>query len=640
VLESITDGFIALNGDWTVTYANVEAERLNGMRREDMLGKNFWDSFAAAVGTQLETALRSVAAQRVPDELDYYYEPWQRWFHVKAYPATEGGLSIFYEDITARKVAEQERAAILMREREALSEARTLNAVARALAAELDLQKLVQSVTDAGTKETGAQVGAFFYNALAEDGESYVLYTLSGAPKAAFENFGLPRNTAVFEPTFRGAGIVRSDDILKDPRYGTAAPHHGMPPGHLPVRSYLAAPVISRSGQVLGGLFFGHADPGIFTERSERLAMGIASHASIAIDNAQLFAKAERELVQRKEAEALMRESEQRFREVAEVGPHFVWVNRPDGSVEYVNRRWVEYSGPEDTAAQTGGLFEQGVHPADQPELQKRWQESLKTGEPFEAEARLRQRDGAFGWFVVRGVPLRDNSGIITKWVGAATDIHEQKRVEDELRQANLDLEQFAYSASHDLQEPLRSVKIYGELLSTRYASKLDGQALQFLEFLRDGAGRMENLVSDLLAYTQVSRVDLPQEKADANEALADTLANLEQAIAESAARITVDRLPSLPVHRAHLQQLFLNLIANAIKYRSTDRTPAIHISARQEGQHWAFSVSDNGIGIQSEYRERIFVLFKRRIVERYQGNIGVDSEPGQGSTFTFRLPV
>src|SRR6201999_3735209 len=156
-----------------------------------------------------------------------------------------------------------------------------LNRVGNTVAAEIDLEKAVQIVTDIATQLSGAAFGAFFYNVINDRGESYTLYTLSGVPREAFSKFPMPRNTAVFAPTFSGEGIVRSDDILKDARYGKNDPHFGMPKGHLTVRSYLAAPVVSRSGEVLGGLFFGHADPGKFTERSERLVAGIAAQAAI-----------------------------------------------------------------------------------------------------------------------------------------------------------------------------------------------------------------------------------------------------------------------------------------------------------------------------------------------------------------------
>ena len=169
------------------------------------------------------------------------------------------------------------------------TELETLNEVGTALASQLDVERIVQTVTDAATKLTGAEFGAFFYNAVDEQGEKLTLYALSGAPREAFANFGHPRATPVFAPTFYGTGIVRSDDITKDPRYGQWGPHHGMPPGHLPVCSYLAVPVTSRNGEVLGGLFFGHSHVGVFDERVERLVSGISGWAAIAMDNARLY---------------------------------------------------------------------------------------------------------------------------------------------------------------------------------------------------------------------------------------------------------------------------------------------------------------------------------------------------------------
>ena len=198
-----------------------------------------------------------------------------------------------------------------------------MNTTAAAVAAELDLERIVQLVTDAGVELCGARFGAFFYNVLDDQGGRYTLYTLSGAPRSAFEKFPMPRATAIFEPTFLGVGIVRSDDILKDPRYGKNAPRKGMPEGHLPVRSYLAVPVISRSGEVLGGLFFGHERVGVFEDQHEAALLGLAGHAATAIDNSRLFQAAQRELVERRRAEetlqALNATLEQRvLEEVAE----------------------------------------------------------------------------------------------------------------------------------------------------------------------------------------------------------------------------------------------------------------------------------------------------------------------------------
>jgi PAS domain S-box-containing protein len=189
-----------------------------------------------------------------------------------------------------------ERTLVEMELREQTETLATINRIGQLLSAELDLEKLVQAVTDAATELTGAQFGAFFYNLINEHGESYTLYTLSGIPRETFANFPMPRNTHVFGPTFRGEGIIRLADVQRDPRYGQNAPYHGMPPGHLPVRGYLAVPVTSRSGEVLGGLFFGHPETDVFSERDEQIVVGLAAQAAIAMDNARLYKQAQEAL--------------------------------------------------------------------------------------------------------------------------------------------------------------------------------------------------------------------------------------------------------------------------------------------------------------------------------------------------------
>lgn len=196
--------------------------------------------------------------------------------------------------IAIEKVQAQER---LLQQTHALE---VVNRIGSSLAAELNLEKLVQSVTDACRELSGGEFGAFFYNVMDDKGESFTLYTISGVSREAFERFPMPRNTPLFAPTFSGEAVVRIADVTADPRYGQMPPYHGMPPGHLPVKSYLAVPVVSRSGEVLGGLFFGHSQPDMFTQTVEAMVMGIASQAAIAIDNARLYQSAQKEIEQRK----------------------------------------------------------------------------------------------------------------------------------------------------------------------------------------------------------------------------------------------------------------------------------------------------------------------------------------------------
>jgi PAS domain S-box-containing protein len=224
---------------------------------------------------------------------------------------TEGriiGASKIARDITARKQAEQQ-----LREQAEVIE--TVNRLGQTLAGELDLHRLVQAVTDAATELTGAHFGSFFYNVLNKEGASYMLYTLSGVPLEAFAHFPMPRATDLFGPTFRGEGTILIDDVKTDVRFGKNSPYYGMPEGHLPVTSYLAVPVISRSGEVIGGLFFGHPKANVFNERAARIVEGLAAQAAVAMDNARLFEAAQRA---RAEAEASAAENAHLYREAQE----------------------------------------------------------------------------------------------------------------------------------------------------------------------------------------------------------------------------------------------------------------------------------------------------------------------------------
>ena len=275
----------------------------------------------------------------------------------------------------------------------------------------------------------------------------------------------------------------------------------------------------------------------------------------------------------------------------------------------------------------------------------------------WSGELSHRCRNGSCIITLSRWVADRDEQGHVTRILESNNDITERVRVQEEVRRANQDLEQFAFTASHDLQEPLRSIKIYSQLLAREFGGSLHPEAQKYMEYLRWGATRMETLVRDLLAYTRAGSFEEPAAPVDANEALQAALLALSGAVTDSHARVTSDALPSVQVHATHLQQLFQNLVGNSIKYRSPERIPEVHIAAQRQNGYWVFAVSDNGIGIDPEYKENIFGLFKRlhtsdeysgtgiglaicqRIVDRYHGRIWVESEPGKGSTFRFTLP-
>lgn len=282
---------------------------------EGNIGRTDRELLPAEEGESLEAVKRQVleTGAGVRREVRVTLPDGTRWYDLVVEPRRdrEGavvGVAGVALDVTSRKEAEE-----LLRERNETVE--TINRVGPMLSAELDLEKVVQAVTDAATELVGARFGSFFYNVMDERGASYMLYTLSGVPREHFARFPMPRATDLFGPTFRGEGTILIADVKQDPRYGKNSPYFGMPKEHLPVASYLAVPVISRSGGVIGGLFFGHPDAGMFAERDARVVEGLAAQAAVAMDNARLYEEAQKE---RGKAEAAARENERLYLEAQE----------------------------------------------------------------------------------------------------------------------------------------------------------------------------------------------------------------------------------------------------------------------------------------------------------------------------------
>jgi PAS domain S-box-containing protein len=319
IVDSAADtAIISLDRDGRITSWNAGATHILGWTAPEMIGQTLHRIFPPEANQLDREIADAIARGRGGGE-----EGWRLrkgggrlWASGEVSPILENeeivGFVKILRDRTQQRAAEE----TVREERRALE---ILNRAGSALAAETDLQRLVQIVTDAGVDLTGAQFGAFFYNVHGQEGESYLLYTLSGAAPESFSGFPMPRNTDVFAATFSGEGIVRCEDVTKDPRYGRNAPYNGMPEGHLPVRSYLAVPVVARDGKVIGGLFFGHEKVGVFTERSERGLTGLAAEAAVAIDNVYLARAAQKELDERKRAEAALRDLNANLeREIAE----------------------------------------------------------------------------------------------------------------------------------------------------------------------------------------------------------------------------------------------------------------------------------------------------------------------------------
>src|SRR5215203_2054804 len=294
VVEWSDDAIISKDLNSTITSWNRAAERMFGYTADEAVGR----SIRMLIPGELQGEEDHVLARiRAGDTVDHYETIRMRKdgglisISLTVSPIRSESGEVIGASKIARDISERTRLEAAAREHAAITE--KLGEVGATVASTLDRDTIVQKVTDIATQLTHAEFGAFFYNVVdADSGDGYMLYTLSGAPAEAFSELSHPRATAVFGPTFRAEGIVRLDDVTRDPRYGQSPPYFGMPPGHLPVRSYLAVPVKGVSGDVLGGLYFGHSRPGVFSVQPERVAQGVAAWASVALENARLYVEA------------------------------------------------------------------------------------------------------------------------------------------------------------------------------------------------------------------------------------------------------------------------------------------------------------------------------------------------------------
>ena len=566
-----------------------------------------------------------------------------------------------------------------------------LNTTCIAVAAEHDLERLVQMVTDAGVDLSHASFGAFFYNVLRDDGEAYTLYTLSGAPREAFSKFPMPRNTAIFEPTFRGTGVVRSDDILADPRYGKNDPYHGMPDGHLPVRSYLAVPVISRTDDVLGGLFFGHPDVGVFTERAEKIVVALAAQAAVAIDNARLHQANRREIEARAEAEGRLQalnqrleryarertsqlaETEQRFQLLVEaVTDYALYMLDPQGNVVNWNagaQRTKGYARDEVIGRHFSMFWTQEDRDAGAP--QRALAAAAEHGK-FEAVGWRVRKDGSHIWVNAIINAIKGPDGSLLGFAKITRDLTEQRAAEERARQAQKmeGIGQITGGVAHDFNNLLTIIIGNLEALQRNATGPtVDTERLRrSAENAMRGARRAESLTQRLLAFSRQQPLD--PKPIDVGRLVAGMSELFRRTLGEMVSIETVrgGGLWQAYVDPNQLELAILNLAVNARDAmphggKLTLETANVYLDEKYAstqaevvpGQYVMLAVTDNGIGMPPDVKTRAFDPFFTTkdvghgtglglsqvygFVKQSRGHVKIYSEPGEGTTLKLYFP-
>ncbi|MCP2025347.1 PAS domain S-box-containing protein [Flavobacterium sp. HSC-32F16] len=379
------------------------------------------------------------------------------------------------------------------------------------------------------------------------------------------------------------------------------------------------------------------------------------------------------DITSQKEVQQIINESAENFRQLADLVPQIIWTSKVDGFIDYYNKRWYEYTGFDENEYGDSSWIPV-LHPDDMELVKENWYKSIQTGNPYQLEFRLKQAaTGEYRWFLSKALPIKDSAGVIIKWFGTCTDIHEQKTVTEkleilvsertrELQRSNEDLQQFAHVASHDLKEPVRKIKTFISRLEDNLDGKLDESAKKFIDRIHVASDRMFNMIEGVLAYSKINADQQKPTLVDLKEVLKNIETDLEVPLQKAGGEIYYDDLPVLEGAQVLLYQLFYNLIYNSIKFARNDIPVKVKLSSKRikekDKESAVITVEDNGIGFDENQAQRIFETFTRlnskdayegtglglslckKIVERHEGTITAEGKPSAGAVFTIVLPL
>lgn len=598
LIESIQDGFFSLDRDFTITYWNTAAEKLTETAKQDAVNRNVWDVFPHLKEHNLPFYTKTTAAMedRKPRNFEAWYPLTSLWLEARLYPSEEG-LTVFFKDITQAKEIEAQ----LTRFKKVIDNSLSAVTITDHLGEVLYCnQSFVQNI---GYDEQQLQV--------------------VGGPCGIYKD---PEMASQVSLAIQEGKFWEGDLELINAQ-GEEIDYY-----------VNAGPVLDDSGELI-------ATFGILTDIRDRKA-----------------------------AEQRIKKSNDRYRAVerATNDVTYDW-NFSLGTLEWSESIHTLFGHEWHKAPQPLSVWATNVHPDDYPEVEASLNQALYESEDdqWRQEYRLRKANGEYANILERGYIFRDENHQPTRMIGALQDITVLKTRERDLKKANeqlmnqaealkksnIELEQFAYVASHDLQEPLRMITGFLDLLKKKYGSDLNDTANSYVDFAVDGANRMRELIKDLLAYSRIGRTPKNHQSIDLNQVMADMEVLFRKELHETRGELNWDKLPTIFAPVTSIRQLFQNLIGNAIKYRKAGEPPLVHITAQQNDSSMHIHIKDNGMGMNPDDVKRMFVLFQRgpqpddskgsgiglaicqKIVESLKGKIEVKTALGQGSTFTVVFP-
>lgn len=640
VLDSITDGFFIIDRNWTILFINKTVENILRKDEQELIGKNLWDEFPELAVLKQHVDYQTLVGKNKSIRFREFFPLYKIWADVSVYPS-EKNISVYFKDVTeVRKLRIQEKL-----EREVLEmNARPDSVLEETLEFYLkQIQKLHPGMICSVLRLRGNRLYNWSSPGLSLD----FCTAIDGAEIG--DNKGSCGTAAYLKEK------VVVSDIENDPRwasYTDLARREG-------VKACWSFPIIDSHNKVMGTFAIYYKKVKSPTTEEESTLERAKNLLMVILEN--------------KIAVESVKASNRNYDMVALATNDAIW----DWDVETDN---VTRTGkglkilfgydPAEAAAEKK-FWDKKIHPDDLPGVIDKQVKILNNPEAvyWEDEYRFLKKNGKYAYVFDKGYIIRDEWGKAIRLIGASRDITERKESEallldlnnrlkhraDELAASNVELERFAYIASHDMQEPLRMITSFLQLFKKKYEDQIDETAEQYIHFAVDGAERMKKLIMDLLEYSRVGSNKDDFLEIDTNVLLQEVKNIFLNRIDEMKATVIIDPLPLIKGHRTQIFQLFQNLIGNALKYHSGE-SAKIHVSGKEDNNHFIFSVKDNGIGIKPVFFEKIFILFQRlhhkneysgtgiglavckKIVEKHGGKIWVESEPGKGSCFSFSV--